>query len=101
MNIGTNLSSINAHQELLNASSHNIANSNTRKFERTQTTIQENGTDSVKATFQKEANKNPYSNTDLIKEISDQIISYNMIGANSVAIKTKNEAEQALLDIYA
>jgi flagellar hook protein FlgE len=101
MNISNNTSSINAHQELLNNSSHNIANSNTKGFERTQTTIIGDSNEQPKATMEKEENNTPYSNTDLVKEMTDQIISYHAVGANSVAIKTKNEVEDTLLDIYA
>ncbi len=101
MNVDSSVSSIYAHQDLLNSSSHNIANSNTKNFERTQTTIEEQGKNGVKAVFEKVENNNPYSNTDLTKEITDQIISYHVIGANAVALKTQNSVEDTLLDIYA
>ncbi|MEA3499090.1 MAG: hypothetical protein U9R16_08525 [Campylobacterota bacterium] len=101
MNVGNNVSSIYAHEGLLNSSAHNIANSNTKNFERIDTTIEEQGIDSVKAVYEKVENSNPYSNTDLVKEVTDQIISYQAVGANVVAIKTKNETEDTLLNIYA
>lgn len=101
MTISNNLSSINAHQDLLNSSSHNIANGNTKGFERTQTTIVADSTNQPQAQFEQEENNTPYSNTDLVKEVTDQIVSYHMVGANSVAIKTKNETEDTILDIYA
>ncbi len=101
MNIDSSMSSIYAHKDLLDVSSHNIANSNTKGFERTQTTIIEQDKNSVKATFKKVENNNLYSNTDLAKEIAGQIISYHAVGANAVAIKTQNSVEDTLLDIYA
>ncbi|MCK5111868.1 MAG: hypothetical protein KAQ94_10140 [Arcobacteraceae bacterium] len=101
MNISSNISSIYAHQDLLNASSNNIANSNTEGFERTRTTIEEQDKNSVKAVYEKIENNNPYSNTDLTKEITDQIVSYHAIGANAVAVKTQNSAADTILDMYA
>ncbi len=101
MNISSSMSSIYAHQDLLSASSNNIANSNTKGFERTQTTIEEQDTNNVKAVFEKVENDNIYSNTDLTKEITDQIVSYHAVGANAVAIKTQNDVADTLLDIYA
>jgi flagellar basal body rod protein FlgG len=101
MNISANTSSINAHQDLLSNSSHNLANSTTKGYERIQTDITQSKENQPVATTTIEENNTPYSNTDLVKEISDQIISYHAVGANSVAIKTKNETQQTLLDIYA
>lgn len=101
MNINNSTSSIYAHQELLNSSAHNIANSNTDKFERIDTRINENGKDGVKAVSTKIENQNPYSNTDLVKEMTDQVISYHAVGANAVSIKTQNELEGTILDIKA
>ncbi len=101
MNINSNISSIYAHQDLLNSSSNNIANSNTKDFQRTQTIIEEQDTNNVKAVFKEVENNNIYSNTDLTKEITDQIVSYHAVGANAVAIKTQNSVADTLLDIYA
>jgi flagellar hook protein FlgE len=95
------MSSISAHQDLLNASANNIANSNTKGFQRTQTTIEKQDINTVKAVFEKTENNNIYSNTDLTKEITGQIISYHAVGANAVAIKTQNDVTDTLLDIYA
>ncbi len=101
MNINSSISSIQAHQGLANASANNIANANTKNFERTQTTIEEQENGGVEAVYEKEENDSPYSNTDLTKEITDQIISYHAVGANVVAIKTKNSTEDTLLDLHA
>jgi flagellar hook protein FlgE len=101
MNINSSTSSIYAHQNLLNSSAHNIANSNTQNFERLDTKIVENSNNSVKAVSNKIENQNPYSNTDLVKEITDQIISYQAVGANAVSIQTQDQVSGTLLDIKA
>jgi flagellar basal body rod protein FlgG len=101
MNINNNTSSIYAHQNLLNSSAHNIANSNTENFERTDTKIVGGSNDSVKAVFEKVENPNIYSNTDLVKEMTDQILSYQAVGANVVSLQTQNEVSGTLLDIKA
>ena len=101
MNISSSTSSINANMGLTNASAHNIANSNTNGFERTKTDINEDATGGVKASYQKEPNTSPYSNTDLTKEITNQIVAGYAVGANGVAIKTKDEMAGTLLDLYA
>lgn len=101
MNISSSISSINANMGLANASAHNIANSNTSGFERIKTDINEDAVGGVKASYRKESNTSPYSNTDLTKEITNQIVSGYAVGANGVAIKTKDEMAGTLLDIYA
>jgi flagellar hook protein FlgE len=101
MNINSSISSINAHQSLLNSSAHNIANSNTDKFERVETNIVQKGQEGVEAINEKSMNNSPYSNTDLVKEMTNQVISYHAVGANSVSIKTQNETADTILDIYA
>jgi flagellar hook protein FlgE len=101
MNIGNNVSSIAAHGGLANASAHNIANSNTQGFERLKTNINENATGGAEASYQKEPNDTPYSNTDLAKEITNQIVAGYAVGANGAAIKTQDEITGTLLDIYA
>lgn len=101
MTIGSNISSIYAHQGLLVTSAHNIANANTDNFERTQTNIVESSSKTVDAVHQKIENNYELSNTDLTKEIPNQIIAYNAVGANAVALQTKSETEDTLIDMYA
>lgn len=101
MNINSSTSSIYAHQDLLNSSAHNIANSNTEKFERTDTKIVEGSNETVQAVSNKIENENPYSNTDLVKEFTNQILSYQAVGANTVSIQTQNQVSGTLLDIKA
>jgi flagellar basal-body rod protein FlgC len=101
MNISSSVSSINANMGLANASAHNIANANTEGFERLKTDINENRTGGVRASYQEEPNESMYSNTDLAKEITNQIVAGYAVGANGAAIKTKDEMAGTLLDIYA
>ena len=101
MNIVSNIASIQAHQTLLNNSSHNVANINTDGFIPTQTTLNDTG-DSVTASSAKATdNGSPRSQTDLAKEISDQIIAQNGVALNVTAIKTEDEMLGTLLDIKA
>jgi len=95
------MSSLYAHQDLLNSSAHNIANSNTKNFERTDTKIVEGSNDTVQAVSNKIENENIYSNTDLAKEFTNQVLSYQAVGANAVSIQTQNEVSGTLLDIKA
>jgi len=103
MNINSSMSSLYAHQDLLNSSAHNIANSVTENFERTDTRLVEGANETVEASYTKieNAEENPYSNTDLAKEFTDQILSYHATGANAVAIETQNDVSGTLLDIKA
>ena len=103
MNINSSISSMYAHQNLLNSSAHNIANSNTENFERTDTRLVEGANETVVASYQKIENDeaNSYSNTDYVKEFTDQILSYHAVGANAVAIETQNAVSGTILDIKA
>jgi flagellar hook protein FlgE len=101
MTINSSTSSIYAHQDLLNSSAHNIANSNTKNFGRIDTNITEASKNTVQAVSQKTQNEHIYSNTDLVKEITDQILTYQAVGANSVSIQTQDQVSGTLLDIKA
>lgn len=101
MNISSSTSSILAHEGLANASSHNIANSNTESFSRIKTDINEDASGGVKANFQKEQNDSLNSNTDLAKEITNSMIAGYAVGANGVAIQTQDQLTGTLLDIKA
>jgi flagellar hook protein FlgE len=101
MTIGSNISSIYANQDLLNSSAHNIANSTTKGFGRIETNITQNSANAPEAINTKTQNDSEYSNTDLTKEITNQILSYTAISANAVVLRTQNEVNGTLLDIYA
>jgi flagellar hook protein FlgE len=101
MTIGANISSIYANQDLLNSSAHNIANSTTQGLGRIETNITQNNGNTPEAINTKTQNDSQYSNTDLTKEITNQILSYVAVSANVVALQTQNEMDGTLLDIYA
>lgn len=101
MNISSSLSSIQAHETLMNNSAHNIANANTKNFDRVDTQILEKSLNGTQAVSSQIDNPNIYSGTNLTKEITNQILSYHAIGANSVALKTQDEVAGTILDIKA
>jgi len=102
MNISTNASSLQANQMFMNANANNIANVNTDGFKPTQTTISNPTKDTVKANFTKADNTgSSKSQTNLTKEIPDQIIISGVNEANVNAIKTQNEMMGSLLDLKA
>ncbi len=111
MNISNNISSIQAHQTMMNTNANNIANVNTDGFSPSDTKISNSG-DSIVANNRKSSNssflknqneektlENKSSETNLTKEISDQVIIEKAIAANVTAIKTQDEMLGSLLDI--
>ena len=102
MNISNNVSSIQAHQTMLNTSGNNIANVNTDKFVPSDTRITNSSNTSVSAyNVKADDNGSQRSQTDLAKEIPDQIIAQDATGVNVAAIKTQDEMFGTLLDIKA
>jgi len=102
MNISANVSSIQANQMYMNANANNIANVNTDGFKPTETTISNPSKDSVRANFSKVDNANTLkSQTNLTKEITDQVVIGGVNQANVNAIKIQNEMMGNLLDIKA
>ena len=94
-----NIASINANITKLNNSATNIANVNTNGFVPIQTNIT-NKESSIVATSKKaDDNGSKNSQTDLAKEIPEQIISSDAISLNVTAIKTQDEMLGTLLDI--
>ncbi|WP_455756025.1 flagellar basal body rod C-terminal domain-containing protein [Sulfurimonas sp.] len=101
MNISSNVSSIGSHQKMMNTSANNIANTNTDGFVPKDTRMSNNG-DSVSAnTRVSDNNGSPRSQTDLAKEITDQITIEDTTAVNVSAIKTQDEMLGSLLDIKA
>jgi len=102
MNISNNVSSIQAHQTMLNTSANNIANVNTDKFVPNDTRITNSSNSSVSAyNVKNDDNGSQKSQTDLAKEIPDQIIAQDATGVNVAAIKTQDQMFGTLLDIKA
>ena len=101
LNFSANVSSLIAHQNFANANAHNIANVNTDGFIPTRTTLSEsNG--GVQANFQLATdNGSNLSQTDLAKELTDQVIVQNGHEVQATAIRTQDEMVGSLLDILA
>lgn len=102
MNISNNISSINAHQSMMNTSANNVANSNTDGFVPKNTTMSNNS--GVVTANTRESTSTPNyskSQTDIAKEIPDQMVSLKATEANVSSIKTQDEMFGTLLDIKA
>ncbi len=102
MNITSNISSIAAQQTLMNTNANNIANVNTDGFIPTDTKVIST-TDNSVGTSKRLADDNgsAKSQTDLTKEITDQITVQNATALNVTAIKTQDEMFGSLLDTKA
>lgn len=101
INFSSNVSSLTAHQNFANTNANNIANVNTDGFVPTRTTLSENR-GGVQANFQKvDNNGSELSQTDLTRELSDQVIVENGHKVQATAIRTKDEMLGSLLDMMA
>ncbi|MCD6174046.1 MAG: hypothetical protein J7J96_09730 [Sulfurimonas sp.] len=101
MNISNNISSIQAHQTMMNTSANNVANVNTDGFIPTDTKI-DNTDKSVTANLSKATDTgSTKSQTDLAKEIPRQIIAQDIVALNANVIKTQDDILGSLLDIKA
>lgn len=102
MNISSNISSIQAHQTLMDNNAHNIANVNTDGFVPKDGTISESSQSSVRANLSEATdNGSELSQTDLSTELTDQIVIEKAVAANVSAIRTQDEMFGSLLDIKA
>ena len=101
MNISNNVSSIQAHQTMLNVNANNVANVNTDGFRPSDTRMSDD-TNSVSADVRlTDDNGSTTSQTDLSKEIPDQIIAQDATAVNVTAIRTQDEMLGTLLDMKA
>ena len=101
VNFSSNVSSLIAHQNFANANAHNVANVNTDGFVPTRTTLNDTG-GGVSANFSSaDDNGSSLSQTDLTKEITDQIVIKNGHEVQGSAIRTQDEMLGSLLDITA
>ena len=96
MNISSNISSIQAHQTMMNTSANNIANINSDGFVPSDSKITNNLLVNTRIA---DDNGSPRSQTNLAKEIPDQIIAQDAVALNVAAIKTEDEMFGTLLDI--
>lgn len=101
MNISSNISSMGSHQTMLNTGANNIANVNSDGFVPKDTRLSNSG-DSVTAnTRVSDDSGSTRSQTDLAKELTDQIVAQDGTSVNVSAIKTQDEMFGSLLDIKA
>ena len=101
MNISSNISSMSSHQTMLNTGANNVANVNSDGFVPKDTRLSNSG-DSVTAnTRVSDDNGSTRSQTDLAKELTDQIVAQDGTSVNVSAIKTQDEMFGSLLDIKA
>jgi flagellar hook protein FlgE len=101
MNVSNNISSIQAHTTMLNTSGHNIANVNTDGFVPSDTRMLEIGSSVTAYNTKADDNGSATSQTDLAKEIPDEMIAQNATEVNVAAIKIQDEMFGTLLDIKA
>ena len=101
MNISNNVSSIQAHQTMLNNSASNVANVNTDGLRPRDTRMSEVA-GSVSANTSLGVDSGSLrSQTDLTKEIPDQMVAQDASAVNIEAIRTQDEMIGSLLDIKA
>jgi len=102
MNISNNLASLQANQVYLNTNANNIANVNTDGFIPSDTRITTSTANTpTPSTSLMDDTGSTRSQTDLTKEIPDQIVASKVTQANVSAIKTQDEMLGTLLDIKA
>ena len=101
MNISNNISSIAAQQTMLNTTADNVANVNTDGFIPKDTRIT-NDSHSLRASVREASdNGSKRSQTDVAKEIPDEIVAQDATAVNVNVIKTQDEMMGTLLDIKA
>jgi len=101
MSISMNLSSLQANQTFMDVNANNIANVNRDGFIPTETNIVDNKTSVTASLKSVDNNGSTKSQTDLTKELTDQITIENVEKANVSAIKTQDAMFGSLLDIKA
>ena len=101
MNISSNVSSIQAHQTMMNTTANNVANVNTDGFVPSDTRMSNNANSVTANNAKADNNGSLKSQTDLSKEIPDAIIAQDATAVNVSAIRTQDEMLGSLLDIKA
>ncbi|MFA6195208.1 MAG: flagellar basal body rod C-terminal domain-containing protein [Sulfurimonas sp.] len=101
MNISSNISSIQSHQSMMNTSANNVANVNADGFVPSNTRMSSNGNSVSANSRMADNNGSIKSQTDLAKEIPDQIVAQDATALNVKALKTQDEMLGSLLDIKA
>lgn len=100
--ISSNISSMMSNQTYMNNNAQNVANVNTDSYIPQNTTISETQNGGTKAnTSSATDNGSQRSQTDLSKELTDQIRIQNVEEANVRSIRAQNDMMGSLLDIKA
>lgn len=101
MNISSNISSIQSHQSMMNTSVNNVANVSTDGFVPSSIRMSSNENSVSANSRMADNNGSLKSQTDLAKEIPDQIVAQDATAINVKALKTQDEMLGSLLDIKA
>ena len=99
MNISTNISSIQSHQTMMNVNANNVANVNTDGYVPSDTRMSSTQGSVTANTRQADDNGSLKSQTNLSKEIPDQIVVQGVTAVNVSAIKTQDEMLGSLIDM--
>jgi flagellar hook protein FlgE len=98
--ISSSVSSIMSNQTWMNTNANNVANVSTDRFVPKDTTISETQNGETKAnTTSASSNGSEKSQTNLSKELTDQMTIEKTAQSNVQAIRTQNEMLGSLLDI--
>ncbi|MDP2077027.1 MAG: hypothetical protein Q8J85_03195 [Sulfuricurvum sp.] len=100
--ISSNVSSILSHQTYMDNNASNVANVNTDRYVPQNTVVKEGEKGSTQSVTTKATdNGSEKSQTNLVKEITDQITIENVTATNVQAIKTQDTMLGSLLDLKA
>lgn len=99
--IGSSISSMNAHSIWMDVNANNVANVNSDKFKSIDTKIEEGQNGNPKAVLRENERMSAEnrSNTDLTKELTDQVSIENGFGVNASVVRTKDEMLGTLMDL--
>ncbi|HEY9202839.1 MAG TPA: hypothetical protein VIM82_00790 [Sulfurimonas sp.] len=101
MNVSNNISSVQAHQTMMNSSANNVANVNSEKYVPTDVRMQSSENSVTPNVRRADDNGSANSQSDLSKELTDQIVVEDVTAANVAAIRTQDEMLGSLLDTKA
>ncbi|MDY0124333.1 hypothetical protein [Sulfurimonas sp.] len=101
MNVSNNISSLQAHQTMMNSSANNVANVNSEKYVPTDVRMQSSENSVTPNVRRADDNGSANSQSDLSKELTDQIVVEDVTAANVAAIRTQDEMLGSLLDTKA
>lgn len=98
---GSSISSMNGHSTWMDVNANNVANVNSDKFKSIDTKLEEGQESNPKAILRESDRESvdDRSNTDLAKELTDQIAIEKGFGVNATVVKTKDEMLGTLMDI--